>query len=351
LVREPLDLFVMTEEQLAKLNLGTPEEPRVLGEKNAAKMIKARDEAKLLPLGRWLHALGIPNVGEVTAHEIARIHTELSDLADSLVLKNALKLADKVHEAKLASPDSVDNMPPIRRTRLDKEKEEARLRNQLSDSRPPKGEIEAQRESLKLEIEHLKQREPEERNARIQQHEKLNAQIESLVGFLQEAGVKTKVVRVEKKEKARLLKGPPVISVTTEIAPEAARSILAFFSSRTGNKILARLKGFGITPKGGTGTVSGRSLPQSLSGKTLVLTGTLKSMSRDEAADEVRKRGGSVTNSVSKNTSFLVVGENPGATKTDQAKALGVPQLTEDQFLDMLNWRAQPKSLQQQDLI
>ena len=58
-----------------------------------------------------------------------------------------------------------------------------------------------------------------------------------------------------------------------------------------------------------------------------------------------------MTNSVSKNTSFLVVGEKPGATKTDQAKALGVQQLTENQFLDMLSLRIKPKSPQQQHLL
>jgi DNA ligase (NAD+) len=74
-------------------------------------------------------------------------------------------------------------------------------------------------------------------------------------------------------------------------------------------------------------------------------------MTRDQAAAEIRKRGGSVTNSVSKNTSFLIVGESPGATKTDEAKALGVQQLTEDQFLARLNVRTQPKSPQQQNLL
>jgi DNA ligase (NAD+) len=82
-----------------------------------------------------------------------------------------------------------------------------------------------------------------------------------------------------------------------------------------------------------------------------VLTGTLVTMSRDEAAQEIRKRGGSVTNSVSKNTSFLVVGEEPGSTKTEQAKALGVQQLSEEGFLAMLDLRPQPKPSQQQNLL
>ena len=115
--------------------------------------------------------------------------------------------------------------------------------------------------------------------------------------------------------------------------------------------MLGRLKELGILPKGGRSSSTDEGSSQSFAGKTFVLTGTLKIMPRDEAAEEIRKRGGSVTNSVSKNTSFLVVGEEPGATKTDQAKALGVEQLTEDQFLTMLNLRAKPNSPQQQNLL
>ena len=351
LVNEPLDLFAISEERLAKLNLGTPEEQRVLGEKNAAKMIKAREQAKLLPLGRWLHALGIPNVGEVTAHEIAKFHKRLAELADSRVLNDVLELGRKVGEAERASPDSRLNMPPIRRQRLDKEREEERLKKQLSNVTSTNTDIESQRASLLLEIENLKRQEPEERKARIQQHEKLNGEIERLVESLREAGVRTKVVRAEKKEKVGQLTGPPVINVTAEISPEAAENLLNFFHSQTGKRILARLKELGIAAKGGKAAASSESLPQSLSQKTFVLTGTLQTMSRDEAAEEIRKRGGNVTNSVSKNTSFLVIGEEPGTTKTEQAKALGVQQITEDQFLVMLDLRMKPKSPEQQSLL
>src|SRR6184192_2913021 len=62
LVREPLDLFELKTEQLAKLNLGTDEEPRVFGEKNATKAIRAIERARTLLLSRWLFALAIPDV-------------------------------------------------------------------------------------------------------------------------------------------------------------------------------------------------------------------------------------------------------------------------------------------------
>ena len=71
LVREPLDLFELKVEQLAKLNLGTEEAPRVFGEKNATKAINAIERARTLPLSRWLFALAIPDVGKTTATQLA----------------------------------------------------------------------------------------------------------------------------------------------------------------------------------------------------------------------------------------------------------------------------------------
>lgn len=73
-----------------------------------------------------------------------------------------------------------------------------------------------------------------------------------------------------------------------------------------------------------------------LSGKTFVLTGTLTSMTRDEAGEEIKKRGGKTSSSVSKNTSFVVAGANPGS-KLDKAEKLGVIILSEEEFLDMIN--------------
>src|SRR5205085_9017074 len=74
LVREPLDLFDLKVEELAKLNLGTEEAPRVFGEKNATKAIKAIQRARTLPLSRWFFALAISDVGKTTATQLARFH-------------------------------------------------------------------------------------------------------------------------------------------------------------------------------------------------------------------------------------------------------------------------------------
>ena len=71
-------------------------------------------------------------------------------------------------------------------------------------------------------------------------------------------------------------------------------------------------------------------------GKTFVLTGTLQTMTRDEAGDKIKSMGGKTSSSVSKKTSFVVAGENAGS-KLDKAQNLGVIILNEDEFLSMLN--------------
>src|SRR6266480_1164799 len=96
LVREPLDLFELKVEQLGKLNLGTEENPRIFGEKNATKAIQAIERARTFPLSRWLYALAIRDVGKTTAADLARFHDKLEDVANSKLLRDVLAY----HESK-----------------------------------------------------------------------------------------------------------------------------------------------------------------------------------------------------------------------------------------------------------
>lgn len=100
--RTPLDLFTLTEETLANLNLGTDAEPRRFGEKNAAKVIAALDRAKTKPLDRWLYAMGIRQVGESAAKELARLHGSLPEIARSPILAELLQ--DTRADAKKKNP-------------------------------------------------------------------------------------------------------------------------------------------------------------------------------------------------------------------------------------------------------
>jgi len=69
--------------------------------------------------------------------------------------------------------------------------------------------------------------------------------------------------------------------------------------------------------------------------KTFVLTGTLKSITRDEAKEKIRLLGGDISSSVSSETDFVVVGENPGS-KFEEAKKIGVKTISEEEFLKMI---------------
>ncbi|WP_411825940.1 NAD-dependent DNA ligase LigA [Luteolibacter sp. AS25] len=87
----PLDLFSLTEETLANLNLGTEESPRRFGEKNAAKVISSLEAARSKPLNKWLFAMGIRHLGESAAKELARLHQTLTEIPTSPILAELVK--------------------------------------------------------------------------------------------------------------------------------------------------------------------------------------------------------------------------------------------------------------------
>jgi len=120
--------------------------------------------------------------------------------------------------------------------------------------------------------------------------------------------------------------------IVTEVGPVAARSVLDYFSSDEGRKVLWRMKELGIHPQ--SGKVGAARNGQPFSGKTFVLTGTLPSMTRDEAGARIESLGGKVTSSVSKNTDYVLAGAEAGS-KLDKAVELGVKVIDEAEFLKM----------------
>ncbi len=87
----PLDLFNLSETTLATLNLGSDDKPRRFGEKNASKLLAALRTARLMPLHRWLFAIGIRQLGEAAAKELARLHRTLTELTSSPILAELLR--------------------------------------------------------------------------------------------------------------------------------------------------------------------------------------------------------------------------------------------------------------------
>ncbi|MDZ4385459.1 MAG: NAD-dependent DNA ligase LigA [Candidatus Moranbacteria bacterium] len=116
------------------------------------------------------------------------------------------------------------------------------------------------------------------------------------------------------------------------IGEKSAESIVAWFSNGKNLEILERMRRAGVEILFEKGVKEGKG---KLEGMTVVLTGELKSFTRDEAKDIIRREGGSVSSSVSKNTSFVLAGENPGS-KYDKAKTLGVKIINEKEFGGMI---------------
>ena len=113
------------------------------------------------------------------------------------------------------------------------------------------------------------------------------------------------------------------------IGEVVAAAVYEWLRNDENRKLIARLKELGIDPKS-------EKRGNRLEGKSIVITGALESMTRDEAAEAVRIQGGKVTGSVSGNTDYLVCGEDPGNSKTQGAEKHGTPVLNEDEFLELM---------------
>ena len=118
-----------------------------------------------------------------------------------------------------------------------------------------------------------------------------------------------------------------------DIGPIVAKSLRTFFDQPHNREVVELLRACGVTwPEGPAAPVA----PQPLSGKTFVITGTLPSLSRDEAKNLIEAAGGKVAGSVSKKTTFVVAGTEAGS-KLDKALTLGVPVLDEAGLKELLD--------------
>jgi len=287
LVKEPLDLFNLKLEALGKLNLGTDDEPRTFGEKNATKILDALQRAKTAPLARWILALAISDVGENTALELAKLHQDLDALAGSKLLQLIADEGKKSAELQKEIEQIVSKNPAL------------------------KAGADLQRKNFEAEIA------------------KFQAELQSLestsAASKDRASLKNKI----KTRENRLLS----VGLSEEIGPVVARSVIHFFSSGLGKSILKRLKELGIHPVGNMGNED-KVEQSSFLGKTFVLTGTLPTLTREEATAKIEALGGKVTGSVSKKTDFVLAGAEAGS-KLSKAQELGVKILDEAEFLKL----------------
>jgi DNA ligase (NAD+) len=117
--------------------------------------------------------------------------------------------------------------------------------------------------------------------------------------------------------------------------PNIAESIVEWFKNKENQEILRKLKDNGIWPQ----AEQKEEGPQPLEGLTFVVTGILPNLTRTEVKDLIEAKGGKVTSSVSGNTDYLVLGEDPGS-KYDQAQKRGIPTISEEELKKLIEERA-----------
>lgn len=276
MITSPLDLFRLTVEELGALNLGTYDEPRRFGEKNAAKSIAALEAARKLPLECWLTAFGIPTIGTVTARTVAKYHRDLQELAVGDFLTFLLELEQGVERFNSLNPKARSNKG------ADKEQllvQQGELRGQLAETVAPY----AARGYVKLEED-----------------------------------------------------GSNKLKFTNPIGTVSCRNLRQYFQSAAGLMVQKTLAELNINPLS-SGFEENFLTVQAgpLSGKTFVLTGAL-SRPRPEFEKMIAEAGGKATGTVTKKTDYLVAGEG-GGSKRDKAVKLGIPIIGEADLLSMLS--------------
>jgi DNA ligase (NAD+) len=122
------------------------------------------------------------------------------------------------------------------------------------------------------------------------------------------------------------------LAATEGIGGIIAEAVVAHFSSSQNRAFVERLRQGGVS----FGTVVVSDEPQTLEGKSVVVTGTLEGFSREGAEEAIKARGGKAPGSVSAKTTAVVVGSSPGASKLTKAEKLGVPILDEEGFAHLL---------------
>jgi DNA ligase (NAD+) len=129
------------------------------------------------------------------------------------------------------------------------------------------------------------------------------------------------------------------------VGPVIGASVRRWFDSPPNRAVVERLRSAGLTLEepggaagagGGSGSGSAPEVPQTLAGRSVVVTGTLDGFTREEAEEAILARGGKSPGSVSKKTYAVVVGVEPGASKVTKAETLGVPMIDGDAFAALL---------------
>jgi DNA ligase (NAD+) len=290
--------LVKTAADLYRLDLSALAGLERMAELSASNLVRAIDKSRKTSLTRFIYALGIPNVGEATAKELARFFGRL----------------DRLMEAREGTLRYVQDIGP----------EVARSIAQFFAEPHNRDVIEQLRAS----------------GVRWEEEERPSEKRSTLAEFIEWLGIPgigrtTSITLGECFDELDPLIRADVQQVQKEcrLSPDAARSIVDFFRDASNRDMIAQLRAAGVRfLKSAEPTVK-RS---AVRGRTFVLTGTLPRLTREEAKEKIEGRGGKVTGSVSRKTDYVVAGAEAGS-KLAKAEDLGIRILDEEGLVRLLS--------------
>lgn len=274
-----------------------------VGDVIAAKIIEGVEKSKSRGLARVLAGLGIPHVGvtaarkvaetfgdlpRLTAASVAELHAAIFDNARAADSRAEIRLAEALYEALRQAGRTRDDPDSLFRSTRGLESAAALLDDVAAGSPA------------------LARRLTDDRRERL------------LDNF---------------PDPDALLRASPQQIADALTAPVVASQLYRFLHSEEGQRILRDLEAAGVRLKETRATAPDG--PQPLSGKTLVVTGTLEQFGRKEIEDLIRRLGGKTASTVSRKTDYVLVGTEPGS-KLDKARELGVKTLSETEFIELV---------------
>lgn len=301
LIKTPADIYKLTAKQLSNLER--------MGNLSSENLLKAIEESKKTNLARFVFALGIPEVGESTAKDLARYLGNLEKIMEAL-------------------PETLEYIPNVG----------IEIANAIHEFFADSHNHEVIFRLLKVGI---KFEEKDDVDSKLSEKPTLAYFIQRL-NILNVGEVYAQKLADHFKSLERIISSREADFMDV-IPSKVAHEVLKFFSDPKRQEYALRLerqlKKFGMhwECRKRTTTISAR-LP--LEGKTFVLTGTLPNISREAAKKSIEDAGGKVSGSVSKKTDYVVVGVDPGS-KYNDALALSIPILDEPKLILMLNPKRQ----------
>jgi DNA ligase (NAD+) len=290
IVKTPADLYRLNQPTLAGLER--------MAELSASNLIHAIENSKKTTLARFIYSLGIPNVGEATAKELANFFGSLDRLiqANEKTLQYVPDIGSEVAKSIVQFFAEPHNREVIK---------------QLRSS------------GLKWEEEKKAKSKP--------------TTLAEFIGWLDIPGVGPSAAErlADYPGGFKRLKqaDPQTLQQALGLSPNTTRSVVDYFRNPQNRNVIEQLLNLGVTFTEGAETDEKIS---PVRGKTFVLTGTLPTLAREEAKEKIEAQGGKVAGSVSKKTDYVVAGADAGS-KLAKARELGIPILEEADLLKLLS--------------